>query len=65
MVDLLGLIFLHFINFERHQTVIVADDSLMRARPPEVSFLVLVGIACMLTIEHAFCRTIPESYEEN
>ena len=30
-----------------------------------MSFLVLVGIARTLTVEHALCRTIPESYGEN
>jgi hypothetical protein len=30
-----------------------------------VSFLVLVGIACTITIEHAHCSTIPESYGGN
>ena len=28
----------------------------------EVSFLVLVGIACTITVEQALSRTIPESY---
>jgi hypothetical protein len=31
----------------------------------EVSFLVLVGIACTITVQHALCRTIPESYGRN
>jgi hypothetical protein len=64
MAVLLGFMLLQSTNLERHQMVIlVADESLMRASGGE--FFFLVGIACTITIEHAQCRTIPESYREN
>ena len=56
-------------NLERNRMVIVADgDSLMRAASgasTEVSFLVLVGISTTITVEHARCRTVQESYWGN